>query len=123
MPWISKSEWLTMTRDEQKAASLKALGCLHGLPSWERDNSECLHIDCRIARGEAPPIVMANSILLGEMKAGWLRSLRDGDAECRAELAKIVWELRRRCRAEGQYDPWRVHGGWELIVSGIFGGA
>lgn len=70
---------------------------------------------CKIRRGELPKIAGTNQTLRHEASSGWLRFITD-----RKRLAVIFRAIRSAARRTGVYDPWKIPGGWQVMVySGI----
>lgn len=111
----SEREWRALPHQEQEDLAFYSTGCLYAYPTWGR--THCVHVTCQIRRGELPRIAHTNVILRGEAKHGYLRFLRDGDARQRQSLAQIYRWFRRQARTSGIYDPWKVEGGWQIMVS------
>lgn len=101
------ADWEAMPRSEQSLVSFAAIGCLVAYPTWEK--STCVHLKCRIRRGELPQIAETNSILRYELTSGWLRFIED-----REKIARIFRVLRTQAIKTGVYDPWK--NGWQAIV-------
>lgn len=109
--WLqSEKEWQALPMPEREDIAFIRTGCRVAYPTWERP-VDCVHLECRIRRGELPKIALTNAVLRGEKQSGWLRFNED-----RKQVAKIFREFRKLARQTGQYDPWKIPGGWQLIV-------
>lgn len=112
----SESDWRALPRTEREALSLANTNCLFAFPSWGRSTTGgCVHVDCRIARGEVRPITRVNAQLKGEAQSGWLRFVTDRD-----KLAAIFRVHRAIARQTGTYDIWSKEA-WGLTVSAGIG--
>lgn len=113
-PWFkgTETEWREKPVEIQKKIAFKVTGCEVAYPTWPAP-VECLHIGCRILRGELPKIALTNSILRAE-KSNWLRFCS------REQQAKIFRWYRKEAKKLKQYDPWKIS--WAgLVYSGIAG--
>jgi hypothetical protein len=107
--WIEgESAWQKLPRAERERIAFERTSCKFAYPTWERPVN-CLHLDCRIARGELPKIAETNCVLRAEMHSGWLRFIED-----RQKLARICRAYRKAARETGVYDPWKL--GWPGMV-------
>jgi len=105
----TEKEWDALSNKEQSKLSLKETGCLFARPTWQMP-IDCSHLQCQVARGEKPQIALTEGILYGERECGWLRFL----SEERYQQVKTA--LLKRAEELGIYDPWKLPGGWQVIV-------
>lgn len=113
--WLgTEKEWQALPLKEREEIAFARTGCRVAYPTWERP-VDCVHTECQIRRGELPPIALTNRVLRVEADSGWLRFLRQ---ENRLGLAKIFRTVRRAAREQGEFDPWKLRGGWQVIVFG-----
>ncbi len=110
----NQTMWEKLSWEERQDAAFTETGCEVAYPTWLAPVN-CLHVGCRIRRGEIPPIVETNHVLLAEMHNGWLR-FHTKDRHGRARLARLCLAFRKRARETGIYDPWEIPGGWPAIV-------
>lgn len=101
--WYQGTErsWAALDSGAQEAIAFKATGCLVAYPTWTRP-VDCLHIDCRIARGEKPPIAKTHQMLRAERACGYLRWLD------REQLAVVYRSFRKLAHERGEYDIWKL---------------
>ncbi len=106
----TQDDWDSLPYAEMRERAFSATGCLLAYPTW-KGTVDCLHVDCRIRRGELSPIEKTSSILEAERHNGWLRFL--------PEDAYRAIKERFLCRAleMGIYDPWEIPGGWQVMVA------
>lgn len=110
-----ETEWLALPMSEREERAFAATGCVVAWPGWKHPVS-CVHLSCRIRRGEKPPIALTNAMLRYEVHRNWLRfNLRS--PEGRRRNAAICRALRKQARETGVYDIWKG-GGWSLLVRG-----
>lgn len=88
--------------------AFEATGCEVAAPTWTPP-IDCLHTECRIRRGELPPIALTEAVLDSERHA-WLRWLPE------AEYQKLRAAMIQVAEATGVYNPWDIPGGWRAIV-------
>ncbi len=108
--WWTEGEpaWLALPLAERERVALERTGCKFAYPTWERPVN-CVHLKCRIARGELPKIAETNCVLRSETQSGWLRFIDD-----RQKLARIYRAYRKLARQTGVYDPWNLS--WAGLV-------
>ncbi len=84
--WWTEGEpaWLALPLAERERVALERTRCKFAYPTWERPVN-CVHLKCRIARGELPKIAETNCVLRSETQSGWLRFIDD-----RQQLARIT---------------------------------
>lgn len=113
----TERDWQELSQEERERLSFEATGCEVAYPTWPvNGNSECRHLGCRIRRGELPKIALTNGVLRAEYDSGWLRFLP------REQAARVFRSIRKRAMATGIYDPWKMEGGWQVMVhAGISG--
>ena len=112
--WFAGSEpdWRTLSDDQQSTLAFQATACEIAFPTWELP-VKCLHIHCRIRRGELPKIAAVNLVIRYEIQTGWLCGCS------RLLQAKIAKAIRAQVRITGIYDAWTA---WPLLVqAGIAG--
>jgi hypothetical protein len=111
MSWFDGTidDWKAMPLEDRETIAFERTGCLYAHPTWERP-VRCLHLNCRIARGELPEISRVNDKLRYERQHGWLRFITDRD-----KLATIFKAVRAHCMETGVYDAWQA---WPVIVYG-----
>jgi len=107
-------EWHDLPLEERDELSFKHTGCLVAYPSWETP-VECVHTKCQIRRGELPPIALTEAILAGERESGWLRWVSEERFE---QIRKACLKVAEKT---GEYDPWKLPGGWQALVYGGLG--
>jgi hypothetical protein len=111
--WFAGSEqdWLSLSQKEKEDIAFAATGCEAAYPTWEPP-VDCVHIRCRIRRGELPKIALTNAVLRAEAESGWLhRASRERKYQVFRTIRKLAMET-------GIYDPWKLPGGWQLFVFG-----
>jgi hypothetical protein len=114
----TEEDWWALPEQERHDRAFAATGCEIAYPSWPRDDwGSCLHVNCRIRRGELPRIAAVNRVLQAEMTEGWLR-LNMRSKEGRKTNAAISRAVRKMARETGIYDAWQF---WPLIVYGGLG--
>jgi len=113
----TEQDWRDLPSGERERLSFEATGCEVAYPTWPRkEKPTCEHTSCRIRRGELPKIALTNGILYAEYDSGWLRFLT------RSQAAKVFRAIRKQAMATGIYDPWKMEGGWQVMVqAGISG--
>jgi hypothetical protein len=109
--WLdTEAAWQKLPLAEREAIAFARTGCAVAYPTWQRP-VDCVHLECRILRGELPKIALTNAILRGERESGWLRFSED-----RKQIAKLFRAYRKAARQTGIYDPWKLPGGWQGMV-------
>lgn len=108
--WWTEGEsgWQALSLAERERIALERTGCKYAYPTWELPVN-CIHLRCRIGRGELPKIAETNCLLRAEATSGWLRFIDD-----RQKLARIYRAYRRLARQSGVYDPWQLS--WAGLV-------
>lgn len=101
-------DWQELPADEREKMAFDATGCAVAFATWAAPVN-CVHLRCRILRGELPKIAETNAILRMERADGWLRFMED-----RSEIARIFRYYRKAARATGIYDPWKLD--WKTMV-------
>ena len=109
----SEKDWQALSREERSGLSFAATGCLTAYPTWK--DVHCVHVDCRVKRGEVKPICITNHYLIAE-KYNWLRFILD-TPEGRSKVARIFRNARCKARETAEYNPWNG-GGWAGFVYG-----
>lgn len=103
------ADWRALDAQEQSRQAFAATGCLLAYPTWNAP-CHCLHMGCRIARGERLPIHSLNSQIRAECsRGGWLESMTHGKRN-RANLARFIRTVRHAAREHGNYDYWQLTG-------------
>jgi hypothetical protein len=110
----SREDWARLTHEQREDIAFAGCGCAVAYPTWEGP-VDCVHPGCQIRRGEKQPIYLTDCILRGEMDNGWLRFDKATKAG-RIRLARLVRAIRRKARETGIYDPWKMEGGWQVMV-------
>jgi hypothetical protein len=108
----SRAEWERIPFETREEMAFTGTGCLLAWPTWDAPTN-CLHIKCRVRRGEVPPICETNSTLLAELHSGWLRFDMD-DPGARLRKAKLCRIVRRLARETKNYDAWSI--AWNYMV-------
>ena len=107
-------QWRALSSKKRENIAFKATGCEVAFPSWEPP-VDCVHIGCMIRRGEKKPIDLTKAVLDGERAGGWLRFLSDEEY---GKLYKAFLKLAKKTKV---YDPWKIPGGWRVIVGAGIG--
>lgn len=111
--WLgTEAEWRALPLRQREEIAFVRTGCRVAYPTWERP-ADCVHTECLIRRGELPQIALTNRILRAESECGWLRFMRQ---ENRNRLAKVFRAIRKTARKQGEFDPWKMRGGWQVLV-------
>jgi hypothetical protein len=115
--WFDGDErsWQALPMAEREDIAFHATGCAVAYPTWEGP-VDCVHTGCQIRRGEIPAIALTNRILRSEAQSGWLRFLPDS-RDGRIKLARIYRAIRSQAIETGIYDPWKIPGAWQVMVS------
>jgi hypothetical protein len=114
-------EWRALPLAERDALAFKATGCAVAYATWPAP-VDCVHTGCLILRGTLPSIALTNHILRSEAQSGYLRFIPQSTRDGRLRLARIYRAIRAQARATGVYDPWKMNGGWQVMVgAGIAG--
>ena len=108
----TRRTWDDLPLGKHKDIAFSATGCEVAWPTWDAP-VDCVHVGCRIRRGELPPIARLNSGLRAEHEYGWLRFLD------RDEAAKVFRHVRKTAKKTGCYDLWEQWG--VLVGAGISG--
>ena len=104
-------EWWAMPREKREEVASHFTGCLFALPTW-LPPVDCIHIKCRVRRGEVPPICIVNHALKAE-KTNWLRWSMESP-EGRKHVATIFRHVRKVARETQTWDAWAI--GWRDII-------
>ena len=102
------AEWERMSIKEREPIAFAAVGCLIAWCTWTGPVN-CLHPQCRIARGEKSAIYETESRLAQERSYGYLRHLSE------TQYQRLVQEFCKLAETTGEYDPWKLS--WQTIVS------
>jgi diadenosine tetraphosphatase ApaH/serine/threonine PP2A family protein phosphatase len=115
--WITLADtWETGGREVWQRIPLAAreedafvhCGCLYAAPTWGIP-VHCLHLECKLRRGEITPADKLRAILTSE-RDNWLRGVSDEVFE------RLYAGCLRVAQETGEYDPWKLPGGWMGIV-------
>lgn len=91
----SETEWKRLPIAERDALSFKHTGCAVAYPTWAAP-VDCVHLGCRVLRGELPRVAYYNGAFQGE-RSNWLRFIED-----RRILAKVYWYGKKEWIAKGR---------------------
>lgn len=104
------ADWKAIPIAERDELSFAATGCCVAYATWPAP-VDCSHLKCRIRRGELPKIAETNATLRSEYYNGWLRFIED-----RKRVAAIFRAVRKAAKETKIYDPWKLPGGWQVMV-------
>lgn len=107
-------DWRRLSLNEQAELAFAATGCLIAYATWTGP-VDCRHLDCQLRRGEIAPLDKTRALLSAERHGGWLKDMAE-DA-----YQRLVEAACRAAEACGEYDPWKIPGGWQAMVGAAIG--
>ncbi len=110
----TQNEWCDLLLQERERIAFEKTGCDAAWPLWHAP-VKCLHVGCRIKRGELPPIAETEAVLNGERENGWLRFMSE------ERYQQLRDAMLKYAEKTGIYDPWKQPGGWQAMVFSAIG--